>query len=129
MLHDDIAAVLPELRAHAESRMQRPCVARVVTGVEPDPATGADVVTYGAPVYEGMCRVPAPDRGAIGDLRDVQTASVGLARIQWHIPYGSPAVPRGAVIFFEDDMPPHRVLAPVYGDDVTARRYMIEEVS
>lgn len=126
-LGDALAAELPALQAEAESRMRRPCVAREVVGVEPDPTTGADVTTYSPPLYTGMCRLR--DRNMTTAARDVATAPVTSSRIEWHVPMAAPIVPKGAVVFFEDGTPPHRVMDAAYGDDRTARRYPVEVVS
>lgn len=129
MIHDAIAAALPELRAHAESRMQRPCVARPVVGVTADPETGADVVVYGDPIFEGMCRLRNRAKGSLGASRESGGVSVTVSDIEWHIPYGSPRVPVGTVIFFEDGTPAYRTTDLADGDDMTARRYPVEVAS
>ena len=57
-LGDDIAAALPDLRAHAESLMQDRVLVEHVTGTEPepDPVTLETVYIYET-VYEGKGRV------------------------------------------------------------------------
>lgn len=127
MLADDIASALPTIRAHAESRMTRSCVARPVVGVDADPNTGADVVEYGPAVYEGPCRLKPPGRAATEDVESGR-ASVTRSPAEWHIPHDSPRVPVGTVIFF-DDLPAYRTTGLADGDDVTARRYPVEVVS
>lgn len=124
-LADAIAATLPELRAHAESRMATPCAAKVATGVSSDD-DGNDVVTYSAPVYDGPCRIR--NRGnATG--REVESGSqaVAITVAEWHIPIGSPVVPVGAVVFI-DNIARYRITQPADGDDMTARRYPVERV-
>ena len=128
MLHDDVAATLPELRAHAESRMQRPCVARPVVGVTADPETGADVVEYGPPVYEGMCRLRNRSNGTLGNSRESGGATVDVTSREWHIPVDAPRIPIGTVIFF-DDLPAYRTTDVADGDDMTARRYPVQVVT
>ena len=44
MLGDDVAGILPELRAHALSRMTSTAHVERVLSVTADPLTGADVV-------------------------------------------------------------------------------------
>lgn len=128
MLHDDIAAALPELRAHAESRMTRTCLVRAVTGVDVDPETGADVPTYGPALYEGPCRLRDRQYGSTAlDLSG--TAPATRSRLELHVPFGSPRIPVGAVVSFEDGTPDYRVTDTADGDDVTARRYPLETVS
>lgn len=127
ILGDEIAATLPELRAAAESRMRRPCVARPVLGVDADPDTGADVVVYGDPIYQGMCRLR--NRDAAASDRESGGATVTESRIEWHIPHDAPRIPIGTVVTFEDDVPAYRVTDVSDGDDMTARRYPIEVVS
>lgn len=128
MIHDAIAAALPELRAHAESRMQRPCVARPVLGVDADPETGADVVVYGDPLYEGLCRLRNRSNGTLGNSRESGGATVDVTSREWHIPVDSPRIPIGTVIFF-DDLPAYRTTDVSDGDDMTARRYPVEVVT
>lgn len=128
MIADDIAAALPELRAHAESRMQRPCVARPVLDVDADPETGDDVVVYGDPLYEGLCRLRNRSNGTLGNSRESGGATVDVTSREWHIPIGSPRIPIGTVIFF-DDLPAYRTTDVADGDDMTARRYPVEVVT
>ena len=128
MLHDGIAAALPELRAHAESRMTRTCLVRAVTGVDADPETGADVPTYGPTLYQGPCRLRDRQYGSTAlDLSG--TAPATRSRLELHVPFGSPRIPVGAVVSFEDGTPDYRVTDTADGDDVTARRYPLETVS
>ena len=56
MIHDDIARVLPELQAHAESLMTTTATVTRNESVTPDPETGEDVVTRDT-VYQGPCKV------------------------------------------------------------------------
>ena len=128
MIADDIAAALPELRAHAVSRMRRPCIARPVLDVTADPETGADVVVYGDPIYQGMCRL-TPPREVTSQSRESAGATVTVTRREWHIPHDAPRVPIGTVVTFEDDVPAYRVTDVSDGDDMTARRYPVEVVS
>lgn len=56
ILHADIAAALPELRAEAEGRMVDTCVIGAESN-EVDPDTLDTVVTPGSVQYEGKCRI------------------------------------------------------------------------
>ena len=74
-LGDDIAAVLPELRAQAESMMRDSCVITGTTAGTWDDATG----TYGEPtsgtVYAGKCRLRMPrTTGSRADAGDASWA-------------------------------------------------------
>ena len=61
MLGQEIAAALPELRAHAESLMVDACVIERATGETTfDPVTLEEVPVY-APVHSGKCRIQRPD--------------------------------------------------------------------
>lgn len=59
MLGGDLAAALPELRAHAESRMRSTCsiAAPSAPGDVWDEATGTYLPATRTPVYVGPCRV------------------------------------------------------------------------
>ena len=59
MLADDIAAALPELRAHAESLMRDTVLIQRQTGVTQDPVTLEETPTYST-VYSGKARVQRP---------------------------------------------------------------------
>ena len=125
---DAVQGALTELRAEAEGRMNRNCVIREVTGVGADPETGADVPTYGPTLYEGQCRLRDRQYGSTAlDLSG--TAPATRSRLELHVPFGSPRIPVGAVVSFEDGTPDYRVTDTADGDDVTARRYPLETVS
>ncbi|PYY32358.1 DUF6093 family protein [Curtobacterium sp. MCBD17_030] len=60
----DIADALPELRAAAESKMVDTCIIEsIVTGGDPDPATGLPTVVRTV-VYSGPCEFKAADTQA-----------------------------------------------------------------
>ena len=71
MLADDVAATLPEVRAHAESLMIDTCL--ITRAGEPVWDEGSGTYTPGAPVtvYDGKCRVrnanPAPQNADSGE--------------------------------------------------------------
>ena len=124
-LASHIAAALPTLRAEAEARMKRPCAIKPVTGVDSDDL-GRDVTTYGAATYEGMCRLR--NRGA--QVQDSESASstVTTTRVEVHIPVWASSQSIGSVVFF-DGAPAYRITSEAEGDDLTARRYLVERVS
>ncbi len=125
ILGDRLAEALPTMRAHAESMMRTPCVARRVLGVDAD-ASGRDVVTYSDPIYSGPCRIR--NRGTVTQSMDSAAQSVTTSRLEWHVPVGvGDGIPAGAVIFI-DGVPAWRVIATVEGDAQTARRYPVERV-
>lgn len=128
MLGHDIAAALPEMRAHAESRMRRNCVVRRVLSVDADPETGEDVPVYGPVLYDGPCRLRDRQYGSTAlDLSG--TAPATRSRLELHIPVGSPRLPVHAVVLFDDGTPTYRITDLADGDDVTARRYPLEMVT
>lgn len=58
-LGDDIAAALPELRAHAESMMDTRVTVRAASGIgEWDETSGSYSDTAGAVIFEGWCSIP-----------------------------------------------------------------------
>lgn len=111
-------------RALAEERMNRWCLVRTLAGVTADPETGADVPEYGPTIYEGPCRLRDRQFGST-DVH-IGTTPMTQSRLELHIPVGSPRLPPGAVVSFEDDVPDYRVRDTADGDDVTARRYPLE---
>lgn len=72
MIHDDIAAALPELRAHAESLMVDSCtIARRRLDESGEPVRDMDPVTLELTdvwdeVYSGRCRVQRPGAVMVG---------------------------------------------------------------
>lgn len=114
-------------RRAASARMRRQSTARPVVGVGADPVTGGDVVEYGPPIYEGKCRID--DGGMTSSDHEAGGSSVVESRMEWHIPFDSPRIPVGTVIFFEGDVSEYRTTDVADGDDMTARRYPIEVVT
>lgn len=102
MLGDDLAAVLPELQAQAESAMVTPCQVRRVTGVTPDPETGVDVTTY-ADVWSGMCKIQ--DRDLQVTPEAIPGAMVPISRWEVHVPVSAGPFQVGDVVqtFAADD--------------------------
>ena len=128
MLGDDIAAALPELRAHAESRMRETVTVKSVLSVVPDPTTGVDVVTYGAtPVYEGKCRIKSATSQSVD--ADAGGSLVTQTSPELHIPSSGPALLPGHVAFMASDTESPRLRGLVYrvdsahaASDTTAQR-------
>ena len=129
MIGDDLAAVLPELRAEAESRMRDTVTVRAVAGTEPDPLTGDDVVTYAdEPVYQGKCRVRI-DSYAQPTTADSAGSTVTSQSRQLHVPWDAPEILDGHVAFLADDTFTPRLRGVVYrvtgaheASDTTAQR-------
>ena len=126
LIGERIAAALPELRAHAKSRMKTPCEARPVVGVSSN-GSGDDVIEYGPAIYVGKCRLRNRGGAATVDAQSADSTRV-VDRVEWHIPHDAPEVQPGTVVFIEG-APRFRVLEWADGDDVTARRYPVERVS
>lgn len=125
MLRSGVAAVLPRLRAEAESMMGDACMIREVVGESVDPNTGAVAVVYGATLYAGRCKVQDHGSPASRDSAASDRATLGL-RID--LPVGPPWIPAGAVA----DLPGGRrlrVLAPHRKTYQTAQRLPVEEVT
>ena len=85
MIGHDIAAVLPELQAAAESMMVDTCtITREGAGWVKDPVTGRDVPAPPTTVYEGRCKVasyqPYEATPEVGGMTEV------LQRYAVHVP-------------------------------------------
>lgn len=127
LIFDDPAMIegLAELRAHAESAMTSTCVVRPVVGVEPD-AIGQDVVTYGAVVYSGCCKVQD-----LSPSREVESgsATVTVVSREVHVPVGAGPFEAGMVVFVDGESSPSwRILAPHTKTWQTAQRLPVERV-
>lgn len=61
MLGDDLAAALPELRLHAESRMVDACAIASGGVITWDETTGTATLTGAATVYSGRCEIQIPN--------------------------------------------------------------------
>lgn len=96
MIGDDLDAALPELQAHAESRMRSVCLIRRPTGTTADPVNGADVTVYqpGA-VYSGKCRIKTRDVQVL--VAESAQSTVSTQRYELHIPVGAGTVRVGDV--------------------------------
>lgn len=131
MLGDDIADVLPELQAQAESMMRDRCHIKRITGVTPDPVTGADVETY-ADVYTGICKVQDSGGLAVQD-EELPGSTAILLRPQVHIPVDAGPVKVGDVVDIIDDadlvLRTFRVAGLHKKTWQTAQRLPVEELS
>lgn len=132
-LGDDIAAALPELRAHAESRMCETVTVRRPAGWEPDPVTGNDVPTYADPdPYVGQARLKPPS--TVKALEpDLAGSAIVTQPAELHIPWEGPALLPGDVVLFAADTYTPRLRGLVYrvvsshaASDVTAQRVPVE---
>lgn len=133
MLADDIAAVLPELRAQAESRMRETVRVRRPIGWEPDPETGNDVPAYDdVDPYVGRARLKPPS--VVKALTpDSAGSAVTVQPAELHIPEDSPALLPGDRVEFAVDTHTPRLRGLVYrvesaqvASDTTAQRVPVE---
>lgn len=135
VLGDDIDAALPDLRAHAESRMKSTCRIGVRTsGTDPDTLEPVDTVAD--PIYEGPCRlrfasstVSERNSGSqqFGDQQGVLSlpvadASVGVKRDMVAVITANPNDPAlvGMVL---------RITGSEVQTTATARRFSVEFLS
>ena len=130
MLGDDVAGVLPELRAHALSRMTSTAHVERILSVTADPLTGADVVTA-ATVHAALpCRVKASE----ADLqpRDLAGVDVPERPDQIHFPWDTAGLEVGQRVTVTASRNPilvgkvYRLVRPHVGDDTTAQRWGVE---
>jgi len=129
----DIAAALPELRAHAESLMTDTIRLETVTGSARDPVTLEMVDTY-ATVYEGPGRWQRPDTVAAESVAG--EVEFGLNRVTVQLPISVTVAARGqraSVVASQTDpaLPGARatVQAVPNKTHATMRRLLCEEVS
>lgn len=128
------AAAVRSGRRLAESLMIDACTVKAVTGVTPDPLSGADVPTYSAPIYTGKCKVQGLD-----PLERTQTAAGGaftMQRYRIDVPVGAfiPAT-RQIITITAATLDPNlagrefRVVALLHKTFATAYRLGVEEVT
>lgn len=92
MIHDDIAAALPELRAHAESLMVDSCtIARRRLDEDGEPVREMDPVTLELTdvwdeVWSGRCRVQRPGAVMVGREPVVGGVEYGVEVIHVQVP-------------------------------------------
>jgi hypothetical protein len=90
----DIAAALPELRAHAESMMVDTCVVERASGETMDPDT-LEMVPAFAPAYEGKCRVQRPSASVGGGEPVVGEREFGVQTVHFQLPLSAAGIKRG----------------------------------
>ena len=130
MLGDDVAGVLPELRALALSRMTSTAHVERILGVTADPLTGADVVTA-ATVHAALpCRVKASE--AAIQPRDVAGVDIPERPDQIHFPWDTAGLEVGQRVTVTASRNPllvgrvYRLVRSHIGDDTTAQRWGVE---
>lgn len=97
MIHDAIAAALPEMRAHALSRMTSTCLIRHRDGTVLD-AAGRKIPAW-ATVGTFPCRLAGPSRGAAGSRTESPPGGEweqGMRTL--HLPHGSLLLRDSAVV-------------------------------
>ena len=97
MIGDDIAAVLPELRAQAESMMRDRVVIVRPVGVSTDPDTG-QVTTSAETVYEGIARLRNTSADVSERTPDVGGGFPTATTLMVHTPAWSPMIRPGDVV-------------------------------
>lgn len=130
MLGDDVAGVLPELRAHALSRMTSTALVERILGVTADPMTGADVVQVETVHAALPCRV----RAASGGLRPANVDGLTIAEQsdQLHFPWDASGLDVGLRATITASRNPalvglvYRLSRSPLGDDLTAQRWGVE---
>lgn len=130
MLGDDVAGVLPELRAHALSRMTSTAHVERVLGVTADPMTGADVVQVETVHAALPCRVKAV-RGGLRSAT-VDGLSIPEAPDELHVPWDTSGLAVGMRATITASRQSalighvYRLQRAHVGDDQTAQRWGVE---
>ena len=128
MLGDDIAGVLPELRAHALSRMTSTVLVESVT-VAADPMTGRDVETA-TTIATLPCRVKSS--GVQGTRANISDAAILENRQLIHFPWDTTVLRAGMRVTITASTTPslvgmvYRLDSPTQGDQATAQRWEVE---
>lgn len=130
MLGDDVAGVLPELRAHALSRMTSTAHVERILSVTPDPLTGQDVVTAETVHAALPCRLKA----ATSALRPANVGDLTIPEHsdQLHVPWDTPGLAVGMRATITASSNPllvgrvYRLSRSHVGDDTTAQRWGVE---
>lgn len=128
MLGDDTSAVLPELRAHALSRMTSTALIESVS-VTADPMTGKDIE---APTVIATlpCRVKLS--GVQGTRANISDATILESRQKIHFPWDVTVLRAGMKVTITSSRTPsiigtvYRLDSPTQGDDATAQRWEVE---
>lgn len=135
MLADDVAHVLPELRAQAESLMTSTCtITAEPTEYVTDPDTGEVAETPGEVMYQGRCRIkPAAQWGRQAEAGGEQVLPTTYLI---SVPYAATGIERGAIVLVDTSPDPWLIgrrfevrFSPMAGDHLTARRLLCEEPS
>lgn len=130
-LEHDVAWVLPELRAVAESRMVSRCTVKVAGDSVPD-ADGYDVPGWSTLYTDLPVRVAGSERGGSGSRRStVGGVEVDLAVRVAHFPADTTGLVDGAVVEvtsgeFTGFL---RIVEASWQDQATARRVPVVETS
>lgn len=131
----DIAAVLPDLREHAEGRMRDTCTVRRATGeTAPDPVTLEEVPVFEV-IHSGLkCRVKAG--GTQANAVQIPGQTVVLSGMEWHVPISTVGIRTNDLVTIDSVDPvlgdPDlvgqvlRVTGPFFNSAATARRYRVE---
>jgi hypothetical protein len=123
MLADDLAAILPELRRQAESRMRTPCMVVRDGELTTDPETGAAVVKRDL-VWMGNCRVQQRSAPAVAESVE---ATVTTQRIELHVPVDAGPFRVGDLALVGPRV--FRVEGLHVKDDATAQRLPVTETT
>lgn len=128
-LDASITSRLPELRAHARSRMTSVALVESVD-VEADPMTGRDVETATVVHEAALCRVKAGGlRSSVGDAAG---ATVTRVRAEVHFPWDLLGLATGLRVTITSSSSPvvvgnrYRLSDPSEGDQMTAQRWGVE---
>lgn len=113
--------------------MAESCTIAMPTGTTPDPTTGADVTTYGDPLYGptvtphyGACKVQDRDLQAT-EAESASSTADALTK-ELHLPADAPTIDHGAHVLMADGRT-FRVLAGHRKTWQTAQRIPVEVVS
>lgn len=128
MLGDDTSVALPELRAHALSRMTSTALIESVS-VTPDPMTGRDVETPTF-IISLPCRVKSS--GVQGTRANISDVTILESRQMIHFPWDTTVLRAGMKVTITTSRTPslvgnvYRLDSPTQGDDATAQRWEVE---
>lgn len=133
MLADDVASVLPEMQAHAESLMTSTCeISRLDSSPVFDPETGLESPGPPSIIYAGPCRVQ--DTASTPVEADAAGSPVTAGKLLVHVPISCPPIRPGDLIEVHAvGAPLDGILVRVVADHVktlqTARRLPCEVVT
>ncbi len=122
-------------RRAAEALMQDTCVIRPIVGEATDPTTGVVTPVYGAPVYEGKCKLQQP-KGGYPSNPDAGEHQWTLVPLFLHLPVdGSGSVEVDHHVEMTGSFDPRNVgrVLRIRSSDrktfATATRFVVEEVA